>query len=146
MISPTSIADDILVTEKDTFDLKVYYKREGGSLVILPGYEANPSPDSDDVKVLVVTMRLPDWRTSKVAVRNNTMFIGGQQVLDQTSFRQALVEMMAVSWNIVDADGSPVTLDMESLGRTRPEIMRYLVEMLERKLVEKGMYTSILNS
>jgi len=142
----TALMDDIMISDKDTFDLTVYYKREGGVLFAVPGYtRIDASPDMKDMKELTVKMRQPDWQTAKTAVRNNTMLISGRSVIDHVSLRQSLFEMMAVSWNIVDAEGEPVALDLDSLGKTRPEIMRCFVEMLERKLVEQGIYHSIVN-
>jgi hypothetical protein len=146
-MSGSALVDDILVSDKDLFSLTAYYKKEGGKFIVVPGY-GNPhvGDDMDGMKAVTIDFHLPDWSASRNVVRNNTIFVNNSQSIDYVSLRQSLFEMMAVSWNIVDVDGNPVVLDTDSLGKTRPDIMRCFLDMLERKLVEEGLYPSIINS
>jgi hypothetical protein len=139
--------DDIMVSDKDSFDLTVYYKKEGTNIVVVPGTIGNkPVAIIEGAKSITIKLVIPDWSKSRQIIRESTYHINGVQTLDTASFRQLLFECMATSWNVVDNDGTPVQLDSESLGKTRPDIMRCFLDMLEQKLVEENIYTAILGS
>lgn len=140
------LIDDILVSDKDLFKLSVYYKRDGHSLIVVPAINKVDLENDSDISLIEIEFKVPDWKTCRSIVRNNTYHINGVQDLDSGSFRQSLIENMAVGWNVVDSEGNKVKLDIEYLGKTRPDVVRCFIEMLERKLVEEGIYTAIVGS
>jgi hypothetical protein len=138
-----ALIDDILVSDQDSFDLSVYYKREGSQVTVVPATDKLHMPDA---KLITITFRLPDWETSRKIMMSSSYIIEGRQTMDNSAFRKALFESTATSWNVIDSEGNPLALDAELLARTRPDIMRCFLDLLERKLVEEDIYPSIIGS
>jgi len=138
---------DLFVTDKDSFEISVYYSREGGKVEIRRTEALDEvEKASGKFKSLSVKFTVPTWNQAHDIMRSSTPYINGRPQLDFGVFQAVLTRTLAYGWDLKDEEGKDVAFSLEQFGSMRPEIGRAVFEGLQEKLTEYGVYDSILAS
>ena len=138
---------DLFVTDKDAFEVSVYYTREGGRLEIKNSSALkDEEKSSGKFKSISVKFTVPTWSQAQEIMRSSTTFANGRPHMDFGVFQVAMMKVLASGWDVKDDEGKEVPYSLERLGSLRPEIGRAIFEGLQEKLTEYGVYDTILIS
>jgi hypothetical protein len=133
---------NVFVTTEDSFDLSAYYTKEGKFEVFKPGQITEE--DKEKFTPITLSFVMPDYAKSRAIMRQSTVHFQGQASIDFGMLQNALFEVLVTGWNLKDEKGEEIPFSFEKLGQMRPDIARCFVEQLAEKLVEEGVYDSIL--
>ena len=138
----------IFVSDKDSFEVTVYYCREGEKFSVRNGKGFSESEKkAKDYKSITITCKTPSWIDAKVIVRECTRFENGRGNINFSELHTQLLRMLIKGWDMKDEDGvTDLPFSLDQLDIMRPEIARGLVDAVLQKLIEDGIYESILMS
>ena len=134
----------LFVRQEDTFEVIVYFTKEGGMDILGPvDYDKLDETGKGQYEKFRVTFKIPNFAVAKMIMRsslddNGNMHIG--------LFNNAMLNLLAVGWNVMDDKEQEIPVDVQKLNEMRPDIARALVTLLTEKLDEIGLYSSILLS
>lgn len=140
------MTNSIFVSREDTFELTVYYAKEGDFAVKRPDDLTDEERESGGYLSLTIKFGIPDHATSKALMRRSTTYVGGTAGFDAATFNNLLFETLAKSWDVKDDNGKPLDFDIMKLNDMRPDIVRAFVDLLQEKLEELGLYIAVLQS
>jgi hypothetical protein len=142
-------ASRVFVNKQQTFDLSAYFTKEDPLQV--GRKEDIEKEDLPKWEEMTVTFQLPDYGLSKLVMRNSVDYDSGSGTLNDGAFKNNLLVYLAKKWNLVEKDSETgeekeMPLNLEKLNELRPDITRLFVELLQEKLIEEGLYESMLLS
>jgi len=115
----------LFVSRKKTFEITVLFTKEGKMDV--SSVEDVPDAERDKWEEFTMRFRYPDFGVSKLIMRNATVVHNGENILDFASLNNALLQFLAVGWNLKDDNEKELKLDLEKLNEMRPDITRAVV-------------------
>jgi len=134
----------IFVKSDETVDISVYFSKEGNIDVLsTQSYKALPDEDKERYDEFRVTFKVPNFGAAKMIMRNSLDDSGNMHI---GLFNNALLNLLAVSWNVTDENEEEIPVDVAKLNEMRPDIAGALVQLLTDKLDELKIYSSILLS
>jgi hypothetical protein len=141
-------ASRLFVKKENTFSLSAYYTKDG-KMEVRRG-DAIAESEMDNWSKMVITFSYPDFGISK-AIMRNSMDQDANGAFSDGSFRNNLLTYLAQEWNLTEKDPESdeekgIPLNLEKLNELRPDITRLYVELLQEKLIEEGLYQSLLLS
>jgi len=137
----------IFVSDKDTFTVSVYYSLDGAKLLVRPGSISETEKQSGKFKQVTLTCKMPSWFDAQLLVRSCTQVSNGRPVVNFSELHGQLLRGLATGWDMKDEDGTTdLPYSLEQLGKLRPQIARGLVDAVLQKLIEDGVYESIVVS
>jgi len=139
------MANSIFVSRDDTFELTVYYTKEGDFAVKKSDQLTDEEKESEYSSV-TIKFSVPDHASAKVMMRRSTSMVGGMSNFDNSMFNNMMFELLAKSWDLKDDNGKAINFEAAKLNEMRPDIVRAFVELLQEKLDEQGLYEAILMS
>jgi len=145
MSEDTSKQFDPFVNEEDKFVCRVYYAMDEEAGIFYACKEDQVTEkEKDKLNSIGFTCRFPDWGTCKSIVSSSTMNIGGRVIIDPTQLQVSIVESLVMGWDLKDGDGQEMPFSISKLLKLRPDIVRCLFELVSQKLVEAGVWESIV--
>lgn len=138
------ISSRLFVKNDETINVSVYFTKDGSMDILSPAeYEALDEEGQGQYEELRMTFRTPNFAAAKMIMRtslddNGNMHMG--------LFNNAMLNLLAVGWNVTDEQGQEIPVDPQKLNEMRPDIARALIALLTDKLDEIGLYSSILLS
>ena len=117
---------DIFVQDTDIVEVKVHYITVGKKVEILEA----PKEGST---TLTVVFRQPDFSTSQRLVSTSTSVSpDGSPAVNIMALQNAMIYILAKSWDAKDQAGKPIILNNENIGRLRVEVARALINKLSQ--------------
>ena len=114
------------ISDKDVFDVTVYYTEKDKETVILPTSE-------DGCESITVTFRYPDFQTRQQIIQASTQINeSGVPSLNFLQLQNAMLYTLAMSWDVKDSKGEPVPLT--HIGNLKVVIAAAILNGLSGKL------------
>jgi len=137
----------IFVDGKELFKVKVYYTiDEDVDRMLVYGESEVDEGRAKEMKGITFDFRKPDWMLSRVIMRSSRMHLDGEVMIDIGQLNASLFQFLCVDWDIVDPDGEEIEFSYEKLITVRPDIARCACNELQTKLIEEGVWASLLDS
>ena len=141
------MSNSVFVARDDTFDITIYYSKEGKFEVLSEDEVESGEKKKEDYLTLTVTFRVPDYQTSRMVMRESVTYDnapGG--TINYSLFNIAVFTYMAKGWDAKDENGEEIPFDFEKLNQLRPDIALKFIELLVTYLRENGLYDSLVLS
>jgi hypothetical protein len=134
------------VSSEETFSMKVCYAMDEEAGIFYACTEDQLTEmEKDSLSSIVFTCRFPDWGMCKSIVSSSTVNVGGRVIIDPTQLQVAIVESLVTGWDLKDGEGKDLIFSIDKLMKLRPDIVRCLFELVSKKLVEAGVWDSIVS-
>ena len=117
---------NMFVEDTDIVEVKVHYISVGKKVEILEA----PKEGST---TLTAVFRQPDFSTSQRLVSTSTSVSpDGSPAVNIMALQNNMIYFLAKTWDAKDAEGKPIILNNENIGRLRVEVARALINKLSQ--------------
>ena len=139
--------DDIalFVSSDDSFEVSVYYAADSETGIFYAVREDQATEkEKEKMNSIKFTCRFPDWGMCRTIVAESTVNIGGRIIVDPGQMQVAIVSHLVTGWDIKVDGEKDLPFSIEKLIKLRPDIVRCLFELVSIRLVEAGVWESLV--
>jgi len=130
----------LLLTDKDTFDITLWYVDNDGELKISAS-EPAPANTIDEIgraKSETFTFRWPNWADTKTMLAGSVMVDeNGGVAVDPFKFMDGKVRTLLKDWTLTNPKGDKYPVNNMNIDKLHPALFEYLNKTVEARLAGK---------